>query len=430
MNRSLALASFLRLLAVLVVTCMAVAPPAHAKKRGGKGHGNKSTSVKITRGDYGPPADDRGRGTGGIPAVLHKLDELQKQLDDNAEQIEALQTQVSTLDANVTPCTLQRFRDGLCGADNHPLDLLVSVCGKVGAQAGVQLKYAFTSNLDVQGGIGWKDAPDVHIVENAQLPAVALAGIPPLAVPVILPSELAAQGTAGVGLGLDGCIAPIRIPVGKQLAEPVALAILEKLEAQAPPIALALLAELGGGEGAPASVAGAGAGAGMSLEALGNALAAGEALRDQLIQDDDPMGAFTRGPIGDLAGALPIGNTLSSILADPSAMALPGLQGDSGAGPAALLDGVAGNVCAGPLGGPLAPLCSFIDARVPGIDRVLDLIPVFETIPNLVNDAVDGVRELLGPLFADVNETPQNTLDRFCNSSVGRRKIFDLLCGR
>lgn len=369
------------------------------------------------------------RGTGGIPAVLQKLDEVQQQLEENAAEIALLKQQVATLDANVTPCTLDRFRDGLCGADNHPLDLLVSVCGGVEAGAGVLLKYAFTSHLDVQAGIGWKDAPDVHIVENAQVPALLSLG----PVPIVLPSELAGEAAAGVGLGLDGCLAPIRIPVGKQVAEPVVLEILEGLEMQAQPIADVLTARLNG-DGMATATASA-TGPGMGLANLADALTAADTLRDAEIVDDNPMAAFGRGPIADLAGSLPVGNRVTSILDDPEQLALPGLGGGDGSGLAVAglgPDGVFLNVCASgtPVPASIAPLCDFIDARIPGVDRVLELIPTIELIPNLVNDVVDGVRELLQPVFADVGETASNTLSRFCATAVGQRRIFDGLCGR
>ena len=85
------------------------------------------------------PGSDEGRGTGGIPAVLAKLEQIERRLEQNAAQVEEIRAQVQTLDANLTPCTLERFRAGLCGADNHPLDLMVSVCAGVGADAGLFL---------------------------------------------------------------------------------------------------------------------------------------------------------------------------------------------------------------------------------------------------------------------------------------------------
>lgn len=86
------------------------------------------------------PADDGGRGTGGIPAVLAKLEQIERRLEQNAAQVEEIRAQVQTLDANLTPCTLERFQAGLCGPDNHPLDMMVSVCAGVGADAGLFLR--------------------------------------------------------------------------------------------------------------------------------------------------------------------------------------------------------------------------------------------------------------------------------------------------
>jgi hypothetical protein len=287
----------------------------------------------------------------------------------------------------------------------------------------------------VQAGIGWKDAPDVHIVENAQVPAILPLGQPPVVVPIVLPSELAGQVQAAAELGLDGCLAPIRLPIGKQIAEPVVLAILENLQAQAQPVVERLIDQLNGAGAAPAAAA---TGPGMGLAQVANALAAADALRDQEIVDDNPLASFGRGPIGGLAGVLPVGQRMQSVLADPEQLALPGLGGSNGdsitvsaavgSGP----DSVFAKVCggSGPVARSLGPLCDFIAVRIPAVDRVLDLIPAIEQIPQLVGDVVDGVRELVAPLLTNVGETASSTLSRFCGSAVGQRRLFDRLCGR
>ena len=373
---------------------------------------------------------------GGIPAVLAKLERIERRLEQNAAEVDELRTEVRTLDANLTPCTLERFQAGLCGPDNHPLDLLVSVCAGVGAGTGLILRYAFSSSTEVQAGIGWKLAPDVHIVTNAQIPGIVPVGVPPALIPVVLPSELSGQVNAVAQLGLDGCLAPIRLPIGKQIAEPVVQAILANLETHAQPVIDRLVDHLNAG-GAMTAAASVEPGPGMGLAQVSNALAAADVLRDEAIVDDNAMASFGRGALGGLAGVLPVGERMQSILEDPEQLALPGLVGPgggSGVTTAALAspEGVFAQMCAGdnPIPRPIAPVCNFISERIPGVERVLDLVPMIELIPDVVNEVVDGVRELVAPLLSNVGEAASSTLQRFCNSAVGQRRLFNRLCGR
>jgi len=386
----------------------------------------------------------------GIPAVLKKLEEIQQKLEENATELDTLKTRVATLDANTTPCTLRRFREGLCGADNHPLDLTVSICGSVGADGSFTTKYSMSGSVGVQAGVGWKDGPDVELVENFQGPPgipVILPTIPPVPVGwIMLPSEVAANLNAAAALGLDACIDDIRIPIGKSISEPVVIAILEQLEQTAQPVLDTLSAQFSGG--ATTSLATTRASvdtAGIGLEGLSTALARVTELAQVEFDSSssDPLDAFRNGPLRDFADTLPVGSRLQDILDNPGQMALPALKDRQESQAAATAStgntlnytGVAGNLCAN-LSSPESslqsvaePVCNFVTGvgdKLPTLDTVLALIANI----NLLPDVPAAVKALLQPLFENAGAVVADAGNQFCTSRVGSRAIFDGLCGR
>ena len=388
--------------------------------------------------------------TGGIPAVLQKLEEIQQQLAQSAEELDTLKTKVAILDANTTPCTLTRFRDGLCGPDNHPLDLTVSICGSVGADGSFSTTYALSGSLEVQAGVGWKEAPDVHLVENFQAPPgipLILPTLPPIPAGwIMLPSEVAATLNAAAGLGLDACIDDIRIPIGKSISEPVVIALLEQLEQTAQPVLETLTAQI---QAAPDT------GLAATRASIGNASTGLQNLSDALTRvtelaqvefkstSSDPLGAFRNGPLREFANTLPVGQRLQAILDDPGQLAIPALAGEPGtasdlaATSSGALDymGLTSGLCA-TLASPesslvtiAGPICNFVNgvgSAVPSLDAVLALISNI----NLLPDVPGAVKALLQPLFADVGEVIADSGNAFCASRVGSRAIFDALCDR
>jgi len=388
--------------------------------------------------------------TAGIPAVLAKLEEIEKKLEQNATELDTLKTQVATLDANTTPCTLQRFRDGLCGPDNHPLDITVSICGSLGADGSFTTKYAMSGTMEVQAGVGWKDAPDVHLVENFQAPPgipILLPTIPPIPAGwIMLPNEVAANLQAAAALGLDACIDDIRLPVGKSISEPVVIALLEKLEQAAQPVLTTLASQLGADQNANlVSTRSAIQDVGMNLEALNTALTKVKELAQADFNSDnpDPLNAFKSGPLRGLADNLPVGARLQAILDDPGQMAIPALQ-ESGAsqtivtasaGGSLNYNGMAGRLCAS-LSAPesslqnlAGPVCNFVDqvgTAMPSLEDVLVLIANI----NLVPDVPAAVKAVLQPLFDNAGAVVADAGNSFCSSRVGSRPLFDALCGR
>jgi hypothetical protein len=382
-----------------------------------------------------PLAHSAGKGTGGIPAVLAQLDQMQRQMEANAEEIAKLRAEVadidadvSILDANVTPCTLERFRNGLCGADNHPLDLVVSICGNVGSGAALAGKYSLALKGVIEAGVGWGEVLDVSIGGALETPA-AIGTFPFIVIP---PNEIAAQLESGVGVGLDGCLADLRIPIGKNLSEPVVLALLESLEAAAQPVQDALMNQMNGsGNGFAASN---GAVSRIGLDTLAIGIDAAAKIKDAEILGEDPLEAFRSGPIAELAGSLPIGERLRTIVADPGMLLadfVSGSEATASANQAAGIQTSFGvNACAGSgiLASKIGPICDLIDS-LPEFERVVGLVEFIEQLPNL-SEMIDGIGTLLDPLFVSVNETTDTALTLFCNSGVGQRRIFNGLCGR
>jgi hypothetical protein len=73
----------------------------------------------------------------------------------------------------------------------------------------------------------------------------------------------------------------------------------------------------------------------------------------------------------------------------------------------------------------------------PGLDRLcnrLDALPDFDAVERLLSgELMDGIAELLQPLLqntAGVQETADQTRNRFCGTDVGQRRLFDQYCGR
>ena len=119
-------------------------------------------------------AQSRGKGTGGIPAVLNELDEIQQRLDQIEARMQANQSALldrmdaivtlmgqnndgllarfDTVDANaleyfddVAPCTIDRIREGKC----HPLDFETTIC--------------FDLSVNAAGALQWEIAPGVGL---------------------------------------------------------------------------------------------------------------------------------------------------------------------------------------------------------------------------------------------------------------------------
>jgi hypothetical protein len=386
----------------------------------------------------------------GMPAVLKKLEEIQQKLEQNATEVSTLKTAVASLAANTIPCTLERFRAGLCGPDNHPLDLTVSICGSVGADGSFTTKYSMSGSVGVQVGVGWKDGPDVELVENFQGPPgipVILPTIPPVPVGwIMLPSEVAANLNAAAALGLDACIDDIRIPIGKSISEPVVIAILEQLEQTAQPVLDTLSAQFsGGGNISLATTRASIDTAGIGLEGLSTALARVTELAQLEFNStsSDPLDAFRNGPLRDFADTLPVGSRLQDILDNPGKMALPALKDSresqalttATTGTALNYTGLASNLCANlsSTGSSLQtvaePVCNFVTGvgeKVPTLDAVLTLIANI----NLLPDVPAAVKALLQPLFESAGDVVADVGNQFCDSRVGSRAIFDGLCGR
>lgn len=151
-----------------------------------------------------------------------------------------LDARLAALEASVEaliPCTPDRYRANLCAPNDTPFDLVVNLCASAGGQASLEGKFALDSKTSVEGGIGWKDGPDLGLKVEAGIPGVAAIPIvlpppaPPVGVPIILPSEVAVGAGAAVGLGLDGCLQATKVPVGQILTRDQILAMLNLIEA-------------------------------------------------------------------------------------------------------------------------------------------------------------------------------------------------------
>jgi len=152
------------------------------------------------------------RGTGGIPAVLEKLNQISAQIENNQKQIEALQADVSKLESNAVPCTLDRFINDECGDYNQPFDLSITLCGNTAANAGVAADFQINNTNEFHLGVGFAEVLDVALVRNIEFPGIPGAALAGAAVYGLPFPNLQAGVDASAGIGLEGCIT-IPIPI-------------------------------------------------------------------------------------------------------------------------------------------------------------------------------------------------------------------------
>jgi hypothetical protein len=247
-------------------------------------------------------------GTGGIPAVLAKLDQLSTKIDDSQKQIEALQAQVRELESNTVPCTLERFIKDECGDYNQPFDLSITLCGNVAANAGAAADFQINNTNEFHLGVGFAEILDVALVRNVEFPGIpglALAGAPVYGIPF---PNLQVGVDASAGIGLDGCI-NIPIPI-KDIPRQEVISLMQLWQTQGPSLQQNMMTAYSRLDLAPSRVD-------SGLDGL-------EIVQSRNLSDsmdsglNDPIKLFSRGTShGNLIEVLPIGGKIQEVLDTP-----------------------------------------------------------------------------------------------------------------
>lgn len=325
----------------------------------------------------------------GIPAVLEQLEQISMQLSQIESKLTSQQTQLTQLQQQTIPCTPSRYRSGLCGEGNLPFDLVVSLCGSLGGEASIEGKYALESKTSVQGGVGWKEVIDVDLTVEAGMPVI----IAPLGVPVVLPNEIAAGAGGSIGLGMDGCIEGIKIPIGQNIAPDRVLALLSRLENGAGQLQEALLNAIE---------------TTYNSEIVANALAAKDLLASTEFHSDDPLSVFTSDEMTQLVSLLPAGGRMQQVISHPVDM-LPDI------------DPFDFRLCDGFQNSPLLDqkmnhLCSFVSNDLPQFAVVAGAFQTVENLNGMLLDLPETIEFIVSDIVPDVPALPSPLppTSRFC----------------
>jgi hypothetical protein len=256
-----------------------------------------------------------GNGTGGIPAVLEKLDAIFEQVQDNATTIADLKARIEVLDANTIPCTLDRFLNDECGDYNLPFNLSVSLCAVLEGNAGAAADFQINNNNTIDLGIGWPNVAIANFNRTLEFPGIPGAGWAGLAVgtPVGFvygsPIPNLQAGVSGsVGLGLDGCI-DIPIPI-RDVPRDEIIALMASWEAKGSALQQNIMYHASNLDLRP--------------DQLNTALSAMEVVQSKTLTEqadiaiNDPLQIFNRGSsLGTLMDVLPVGDRVKQIVDSP-----------------------------------------------------------------------------------------------------------------
>ena len=260
-------------------------------------------------------AANNGNGTGGIPAVLEKLDAIFEQGQDNAANIADLKARMAVLDANTIPCTLDRFLNDQCGDYNQPFNLTLSLCSALEGNAQAAADFQINNNNTLDLGIGWPNVAIANINRTVDFPGIPGAGWAGLSVgtPVGFlygsPIPNFQAGVSGsVGLGLDGCI-DIPIPI-RDVPKDQIIALMESWEAEGSALQQNIMYHATTMDLRP--------------DQLNDALSAMEVVQSKTLTEqadsaiNDPLQIFNRGSsLGTLMDVLPVGDRAKQIIDSP-----------------------------------------------------------------------------------------------------------------
>ena len=251
--------------------------------------------------------------------VLDALESLQTQLNGNSTGIRDLQQRADLLEANVIPCTLDRYINNQCGDQANPFDLTVSLCSDVAGNAGVAGSFEINNNNSLNLGIGWDWGADGNIDRTIEFPGIPGIGWATLATTgnpagFLFGSpfpNLQAGVDASVGLGLDGCIdVPIDL---ENVPRDQVIALMESWQAQGEALQQSIVATSNRLDYEPARIS--------------SALAALETVQSKSLSAaadanlSDPFEFFSRGSaLGRLIEILPIGDQLQEVLDNPGVL--------------------------------------------------------------------------------------------------------------
>lgn len=337
-------------------------------------------------------------------------------------------------------CTLDQFLEDDSGACESPASTTATFCFAQGLGMELGLAYAVEMKAEIEIGAGWPSAFWGKITGKPEIPVVIPVGPVPL---IPIPTEIAAEGAGAMGRATDICV---EIPVFLNAEDRTRI---DQITRDMNQLVVAGSAGSGVEQGKFQRRAGRvvafadrkvpplfsvfaaadGATTSSSQASVDDDFdridAAVDRFLDEGLSGDVRSGLdYFRDPIvTELLASLELPATARDRLGDPGQM-LYALRNPSGTscedfGITAELRTRFDNV---------DRLC----ARISGLPEFDDLQAVAARVQMTADDVIDAIAELLGPLLSDSSsqETAEQAKIRFCDTTVGRRRAFDRLCGR
>jgi hypothetical protein len=299
--------------------------------------------------------------------------------------------------AELEGCTPARYRLNQCAPGEAPLELNVTVCSEVGAEAVIEGKFGIEAKMSGGVGVGWKDGPDVDVKLEAAMPLV-IPPVPGLPLPpLVAPTEVAVGGSGKGGVGIEGCIEGMRAPISAFLTRAQILQILDQMDAGAQQLAVAMAEVTGaiGGISAAADLGGT-----LDTSRLAGAVRAARGFASGEFSGQDPLAVFSSQQVAALRGSLPNGGFVGRLLDDPSA-ALPRVD--------PLNPRICDTIANAPsIAGRLDPICSVTD-QLPQLGELMGTLDQVRTIGQQVDDLPDVIRYVVEEALPEL-PTPQPVL--------------------
>jgi hypothetical protein len=346
-----------------------------------------------------------GNGGSGVPEVLQELASLRELVQLQHQQLQALVQErtgrledqigvgdvvdpelggnpslarrIAALEAGLLPCTPQKLAEGRCD-ENHPLDLVVTICANVGATAALSATFEVAPGGHFEAGAGWSLGPDVEAVAQIDTPLL-LGGVLPV-------PALGVGASAAGAIGANGCLGGIRIPIGKDLEEEL-LEVVQQLT-----------------EGAEELHRQA-TNAASRLELGADRIADGLGVLESLQNAEVPIGPLFQDIRGQLESSLPVGTRVTDALGTVEDLAQLIAQNRD-------CQALIG------LGTPgAAEVCAFLENQ-PDLTEINDAFDALQNLDGQLDAVVDalkpdleGLSRDIGSLTTDVGEVRTTVLN-------------------
>jgi hypothetical protein len=332
-------------------------------------------------------------------------------LSDITTRLNAMEQLLTDIKKEVIHCTARAKSRGEC---DQVREAKVSACFELALLQGeLPVKWRTEVEGKAEGGVAWTSGPDGKIILNVKMPAGPV------------PTDFGLDVKTGAAIKADVCVdIPIQLIGGgtfatqslqtRSLTEEEFDVFQSKLEEASVAIMPAIVERLNTGLPSGDRIR-------TGFDAIASIADGDFDLRGGVFADRNG-----NGPLVDVIGSLPVPKLLRMAIANPAELSqyLPTPQRGK-----TLQERV--SMLCDPDSGMLITRSPLVAAQVDDMCMFLNGVPQFDVLAELtVDDVVDGVKALLGPLLADAGETAEETRQRFCATTIGQRRVFDRLCGR